>query len=67
MAEMDTDSCYMALSGDSLDDVIKPHLKQDYMSQIYGSCDDRITPVWFPRKCCPKHQAFDKRTPGKYV
>ena len=54
---MDTDSAYMALSGNSLDDVIRPHLKDKYHAEKHE---------WFPRSDTPEHAAFDKRTPGLF-
>jgi hypothetical protein len=45
--EMDTDSAYMALSGDSLDDVVKPEMKVSFY-QNYGD--------WFPKPFCPRHR-----------
>ncbi len=39
--EMDTDSAYLALSGTKLDDVIKPHMKEEYEKDKYN---------WFPNE-----------------
>ena len=52
---MDTDSAYMALSTDTLEEVVKPHLRQKY---ILGKND------WLPRDDTPEHAAYDKRTPA---
>ena len=54
---MDTDSAYMTLFVDSLEEVIKPELKQRYQSEEHN---------WFPRFDTPKHVAYDKRTPGLF-
>jgi len=54
---MDTDSAYMALSADSLEEVIKPELKQRYQSEKHN---------WFPWSDTPEHAAYDKRTPGLF-
>ena len=54
---MDTDSAYMALSGDCLDDVIKPHMQERYLAEKH---------LWFPRTDTPEHAAYDKRTPGLF-
>ena len=51
--EMDTDSAYMALSGD-FEDLIKPTLKEEY---------EKDKDNWFPRK---ENLAYDKRTPGLF-
>ena len=52
---MDTDSAYIALSADTLEDVIKPNLRQVYDIEN-----------WFPRTDTPVHAAYDKRTPGLF-
>jgi hypothetical protein len=44
---MDTDSAYMALSADSLEEVIKPELKQRYQSEKHN---------WFPRSDTPEQR-----------
>ena len=66
---MDTDSGYFAMSEKRLEDIVKPHLKDEYMQKIYGSCHvDEVTPnpYWFPRECCDKHKAYDKRQAGLF-
>ena len=52
---MDTDSAYMALSASSLDDVIKPEMRQRYQLEKKN---------WFPRS--GPFAAYDKRTPGLF-
>ena len=54
---MDTDSAYMALSAETLEDVIKPELRQRYANEKKN---------WFPRDDTPEHAAYDKRTPGLF-
>ena len=54
---MDTDSAYMGLSADSLEEVIKPELKHRYQSEKHN---------WFPRSDAPEHASYDKRTPGLF-
>jgi hypothetical protein len=44
---MDTDSAYMALSANSLDEVIKPTLREQFYEE-YGD--------WFPKPFCPLHR-----------
>jgi hypothetical protein len=51
--EMDTDSAYIALTGD-FEELVKPELKEDF----YKNYDK-----WFPRKDTPENAAYDKRTP----
>jgi hypothetical protein len=67
--QMDTDSAYIALSGESLDDIIKPNMKKEYFVGLKGLCKDDLVECdiqWFPRKCCQRHSRFDKRTPGLF-
>ena len=52
---MDTGSADVALSGESVDDVIKPELRAEY---------EREKHAWFPRDYNDEVRAFDKRTPG---
>ena len=52
---MDTDSAYMALSAESLEEVIKPHLRQRFEAEKKD---------WFPRE--GQYAAYDKRTPGLF-
>jgi hypothetical protein len=46
LAEMDTDSLYMALSADSLEAVVKPELREEFF-QHYSD--------WFPARACDQH------------
>ncbi|XP_078694703.1 uncharacterized protein LOC144923755 [Branchiostoma floridae x Branchiostoma belcheri] len=55
--EMDTDSAYIAISADRLEDVIKPHMRERYENEKH---------LWFPRTDDPEHAAYDKRTPGLF-
>lgn len=69
--EMDTDSAYMAISGKSLDCIVKPHMQQQYLRGLYDFCNQLDIEAdarhhWFPRKCCTKHAKRDKRTPGLF-
>jgi G:T-mismatch repair DNA endonuclease (very short patch repair protein) len=66
--QMDTDSAYIAIAGDSLDDVIKPSMWQEYLIALEGQCNDtlKMGKQWFPRRCCQHHIQFDKRTPGLF-
>ena len=42
LCEMDTDSPYMAVSDDGLDDIIKPAFENVYFNQLQHSCRHRI-------------------------
>ena len=66
LTETDTDSIYMAINAESLDDCIKSDYKSRYEKEIFGSCSDNKNPVWFPRRCCSKHSALDSRFCGAY-
>ena len=54
---MDIDSAYMALSADTLEEVVKPHLRQKYILEKND---------WFPRDDSPEHAVYLKRTPGLF-
>ena len=57
MCEMDTDSAYLAISGESLDELIRPDKREVYETEKID---------WFPRDDTDAHKAFDKRTPGLF-
>ena len=78
--EMDTDSGYMALSARTLDEVIKPHMVDDFYEN-YGKwfprpyCTVHATDFkrtrlarqpWRMKECCKKVYAYDSRTPGLF-
>jgi hypothetical protein len=69
--EMDTDSAYMALASDNLEEIIKEEMKEKYHHGLVGFCSDNHPSAddefhWFPRKCCSHHSIYDKRTPGLF-
>ena len=79
--EMDTDSAYLALVGESVDDLVTPALREHYFrhrSEWLPSecCDDHRTdyvrcrlanrPWVGDEACCKARRAFDKRTPGRH-
>ena len=45
----------MALSGESLDDLVQPHLRTKW---------EKVKKLWFPRVDTEEHARYDKRTPG---
>ena len=79
--EMETDSAYIALAGDSIDDLVAPEHREHYFKH---------RSEWLPAECCDEHKeeyvntrlaertwtatepcciarkAFDKRTPGLF-
>ncbi|KAL5252197.1 hypothetical protein ACHWQZ_G015102 [Mnemiopsis leidyi] len=54
MLEMDTDSLYMALSGTSLEEIVKPELRSEW---------EREKTIWFPSE---ENYAHDLREPGLF-
>ena len=57
MCEMDTDSAYIAIAGESAESLVKPELKAEFETD---KCK------WFLRTDTPEHKAYDKRTPGLF-
>ena len=79
--EMDTDSAYIVLAGESIDDLVRPELREHFFQH---------RSEWLPAECCDEHKgdyvetrlagrtwtatescclarkAFDKRTPGLF-
>ncbi|GFN90297.1 hypothetical protein PoB_001680300 [Plakobranchus ocellatus] len=80
LCEMDTDSLYMALSANSLEEAVKPHLLEKFYREYpqwfpARSCDSHHEEfvsvcsrgeAWNPRPCCKERSTFDKRTPGLF-
>lgn len=80
LCEMDTDSLYMALSGDSLDDLVKPEMRHMYFSEKrkwmpVAACLEHYNEYinaktknqkWIPRECCLAQLRYDTRTPGLF-
>jgi len=59
LIQMDTDSNYMALAGESFEELIKPEMREEFELDKHK---------WFPRPRTdtPEHKAYDKRTPGLF-
>ena len=55
--EMDTDSAYMSLAGDSLEELVKPDKKEEFAT---------VQHQWFSRHNTAEHAAFDKCKPGLF-
>ena len=51
---MDTHSDHMALSGESVESLVKPELREAFEADSAN---------WFPRTDTPEHRAYDKRKP----
>ena len=66
--EMDTDSFYLALSEENLEDVILPEKRAEWSQLRSKNCTDNFTAnatdIFFPRTCCNIHKKHDKREPG---
>ena len=57
MCEMDTDSAYIAISGESVESLVKPELRAEFERDVNN---------WFPRTDTAEHKAYDKRKPGSF-
>ena len=55
--EMDTDSAYIAIAGQSVESLVKSELREEFEA-------DKAN--WFPRTDTPEHRAYEKRTPGLF-
>ena len=68
--EMDTDSLYLALSEENLEDVILPEKRAEWNQLRSKDCTDNFTANatdnFFPRTCCNVHKKHDKREPGLF-
>ena len=67
---MDTDSLYLALSEDNLEDDILPEKRNEWEAIRLRDCTDSFTANatgnFFPRTCCTAHKKHDKRKPGLF-
>ena len=82
LAEMDTDSLYFAISGSSIDNIVKEDKKEEFYSNFHKwfpspTCDQhreefintkcKNEPWLFPlQKCCGERYRDDGRTPGLF-
>ena len=68
--EMDTDSLYLALSEENLEDVILPEKRTEWDQLRSKYCTDDFTPnatdIFFPTICCNVHKKHDKGEPGLF-
>ena len=55
--EMDTDSAYIAISGPSVESLVRPELREEF---------EKDKCKWFPRTDTSENKAYDKRTPGLF-
>ncbi|XP_071847518.1 uncharacterized protein [Apostichopus japonicus] len=54
--EMDTDSAYISIAGNSLEEILKPNMNETFRAEKH---------LWFPRDDT-EEKMFDKRTPGLF-
>ena len=82
LCQMDTDSLYMALSGVTLDELVKPDLREVYLREKRNwlptaVCDEHLDEFvekskskgaqnWCPPPCCQSRYVHDQRTPGLF-
>ena len=68
--EMDTDSLYLALSEENMEDIILPEKRNEWEAIRLRDCTDSFTANatdnFFPRTCCSAHKKHDKREPGLF-
>ena len=68
--EMDTDSLYLALSEEILEDVILPEIRAERDQLRSKDCTDNFTANatnnFFCKICCNAHKKHDKREPGLF-
>ena len=68
--ELDTDSLYLALSEENLEDVIVPEKRFEWNQLRSKDWTDNFTANatdnFFPRTCCNVHKKHDKREPGLF-
>ena len=68
--EMGTDSFYLALSKQNLEDVFVPEKRAEWDQLRCKNCNDnftaKATDTFFPRTCCNTHKKHDKREPGLF-
>ena len=69
--KMDTDSVYLALSEENLEDVILPEKLAEWDQLRSKGCTDNftanVTDNLFPRTCWNVHKKHDKRRPGLFT
>ena len=80
LCTMDTDSNYIAFSADSLESVIKPHLREEFFRNMHKwfpthACEKHRSEFvnvktaggqWIPSECCLQHFKREQRTPGLF-
>ena len=73
LIQCDKDSLYFSISGESLHDMVKPELRDEYKQRVYDWLAASTCPSHHHlfdegggRSCCQQFSAYDKKTPGKF-
>ena len=73
LIQCDTDSLYFSISGESLHDIVKPELRDEYRQCVYDWLAAPTCPSYHHlfdkgggRSCSQQFSACDKKTPGKF-
>mgnify|MGYP005677424497 FL=1 len=65
--EMDTDSLYLALAEEEVEDCVLPEKRDEWDQMRANDCNDEFRADalnnFFPRTCCSVHKKHDKREP----
>ena len=68
--EMDTDSLYLALAENELEDCIRPEMRAEWQRLRSNDCVDNFTADalanFFPRTSCVNYKQHDNREPGLF-
>ena len=66
LTETDTDSIYMAINKENIDECINQKYEKKFEKEIFHSCHDLNYTQWFPMRCCPTHIAAGRREVGRF-
>ena len=80
LCAMDTDSNYFAFSTETIEQCIKPELREEFFTRMHEwfpspSCEEHrndfidariLGADWIQEPCCIEKQKYDKRTPGLF-
>ena len=67
--EQETESQYIAISGDSIESLIKPEMQHQFNNILQDNCHDNYDATetnYLCCICCTDHANFDFRTPGLF-
>ena len=66
LTKTDKNRIYMAINAPTIDECIRNECNYRFKQEIFESCSDSESPVWFPRRCCQRHLALDGRHLGTF-